>query len=136
MVCPTCHTENTAEAVTCSACGASLRPDSSSSSAVPPSKPGRRSGSRRRTHPEEDGTAGDDQDPSARRAYRLSLWSLLPGVGLFLGPIAVLLGCLAVRKTMGDVGSRNRAKAAILFGVLITLSQWLGVYLMLRGWPP
>lgn len=83
-----------------------------------------------------DEDASGDQDPSARRALHLSLWALIPGVGLFLGPIAVILGYLAVRKTANDLGSHNRAKAAVLLGVFITLTQWLGTYLMIRGWPP
>ncbi len=133
MHCPSCHAENAAEADACSACGAPLRRDS-----AVPSKAARRSGSRRRVQTDQgDASATEnDHDPSARRAYRVSLLALVPGLGLILGPIAVILGCLAVRRAVRDAASRNRAKVAILFGVLITLSQWIGMVLMIRSWPP
>ncbi len=129
MDCPACHTENRVEAVTCSACGSPLRADP-----APPRSSERRSGTRRRGNPDEGETAGNDTDPAAWRAYRLSLWSLIPGVGLLLGPVAVVLGCRAAHNLASDIASRNRAKAAVLFGALIALTQWIGLALMIRGW--
>jgi hypothetical protein len=134
MNCPACHAENAAESVTCSACGKPLRPSSASSHTVPPDRPSRRSGSRRRGAADEGEGAGSDTDPAAWRAYRVSLWSLVPGLGLLLGPAAVMLGYRAARNVTTDAASRNRAKAAVLFGALVTLTQWLGLALMVRGW--
>ena len=94
MHCPACHAENANEAATCTACGGSLRNDSTPSSAAPPSPPARCSGSRR-CAPADEGEATDRQR-RASRAFRLSLWSLVPGLGLLLAPVAFVLGCLIV----------------------------------------
>jgi hypothetical protein len=136
MHCPACHTENAVEAVACSACGRALRSDAAEAVAAPPVAASRRSSSRRRRNANADDPSAinDSDNPAAWRAYRVSLWSLVPGLGLFLGPVAVLLGYRAMRSAGDDASARNRAKAAVLFGVLITLTQWLGVALMIYGW--
>ncbi len=75
----------------------------------------RRSGSRRRNgDPSE--AAADSNNPAAWRAYRVALWSVVPGFGLLLGPVAMVFGGLAVRGAGDDLSACNRAKAAILFG--------------------
>jgi len=130
MHCPSCHSENLAEAVACSICGRSLRSDETA--ATPVGQPSPRAGSRRRNANDSD-AANENNNPAAWGAYRVALWALLPGVGLLLGPVAIFLGRRAVRGG-GDFSSRNRAKAAILLGVLITLTQWLGFALMIYGW--
>jgi hypothetical protein len=128
MNCPACQTENAAEALTCSNCGRSLRADS----AAPP---GRRSGSRRRNSNGGDAAVADESDnPAAWRAYRVALWSLVPGLGLVLGPAAVVLAWLAVRGAGDDASARNRAKASFLLGALVALTQWVGFALMFYGW--
>jgi len=132
MHCPACHAENAAEAVTCSACGGSLRSDSIPASAAPPSQSVRRSGSRRRNTVDEGEAA--ERNHRAARAFRLSLWSLVPGLGLLLGPVAFVLGCLIVRKVANDDMARGQARVAITFGVLVTLAQWIGLALMIRSW--
>jgi hypothetical protein len=136
MHCPACHTENAVEAVACSTCGRSLKSDAAEAAAAPPVPAARRSSSRRRrnTNGDDPGATNDSDNPAALRAYCVSLCSLVPGLGLFLGPVAVLLGCWAVRDAGDDASARNRAKAAILFGALGTLTQWLGVVLMIYGW--
>jgi hypothetical protein len=135
MRCPACHAENAAGADRCVACGAPL--------AAPPSpekegRPGRRgSGSRRRVSSEDDPSAAEPWEattPAARRAYRLALLSLVPGLGLVLGPLAVLLGCLAGRASDKDARSRTQARLAVLLGALVALTQWTGVLLMIHGW--
>jgi hypothetical protein len=133
MDCPSCHSENVAEAVDCSTCGRSLRSDEAG--ATPSGQPSPRGGSRRRrnTNADNDDAANDNDNPAARRAYVVTLWALLPGLGLLLGPAAVFLGWRAVRGSSG-ASSRNQAKVAVLFGVLIALTQWLGVALMIYGW--
>jgi hypothetical protein len=62
----------------------------------------------------------------------VALWSLVPGVGLLLGPAAVVLGIRAARQASDDLASRIRAKVAAGFGVLVTLTQWTGVVLMMQ----
>mgnify|MGYP002403910227 CR=1 FL=1 len=132
MHCPACHAENTTEALTCSACGGPLQQDSGPSSAAPQGQSVRRSGSRRRAPVDEGEAVGRNQ--MAARAFRLSLWSLVPGLGLLLGPAALVLGCLVVRKVANDDMARGQARVAIAFGVLVTLAQWIGLALMIRGW--
>lgn len=120
MDCPSCHAKNVAESAICASCGGSLRP----------SAPRRRSGSRRRNAEGSEAAALDSNNPTAWRAYRVALWSIVPGFGLLLGPLAMLLGWRAVRGVGDDPSARNRAKAAVLFGAGSALTQWLGVALM------
>ena len=131
MDCPACHAENGSEAATCATCGRSLRATATGGSGE---RPIRRSGSRRR--PNDNGSTAvlDSDNPAAQRAYRLSIWSVVPGFGLLLGPLAVVRGCRAVRGAGDDLSARNRARAAVLFGAGSTLTQWLGIALIYHGW--
>lgn len=93
-----------------------------------------RSTSRRKNADAGEAAALDSNNPAAWRAYRVSLWSMVPGFGLLLGPLAMLLGGLAARGAGNDLSARNRARAAILFGAGSALTQWLGVALISYGW--
>lgn len=127
MNCPACHAVNTSQAATCSACGQTLF-----SNIVPKV---RRSGSRRRNGDAAEAAAFDSNNPQAWRAYRVSLWSIVPGFGPLLGPVAVVLGWRAVSSAGDDFSARNRATAAIVFGAGSTLTQWLGIVLIyLAAW--
>jgi hypothetical protein len=122
MDCPACHVANANDAIACAACGRSLQ-----------SRPSpQRSGSRRRNG-EGSEAAADSTNPAAWRAYRVAIWSQVPGLGLLQGPLAVVLGCLAVRGAGDDLSASNRAKFAVLFGSLVTITQWLGVTLIWYG---
>jgi hypothetical protein len=61
---------------------------------------------------------------------------LIPFVGLFLAPFAVALGLFAWWR--GPVDHRDKgigpAGAAILLGLAVALTQWIGLVLMVRGW--
>ncbi|HTU93197.1 MAG TPA: hypothetical protein VMF69_24165 [Gemmataceae bacterium] len=93
----------------------------------------RRSGSRRRNGDAAEAAVVDSNNPEAWRAYRVSLWSVLPGLGLLLGPVATVLGWRAIRSVGDDFSASNRARAAIVFGAVSTLTQWLGVALIYYG---
>lgn len=71
----------------------------------------------------------------AVRAYRLSTWGLIPGLGLFLGPVAVVLAMRVRRRGRDDPEFKggDLAKAAILLGAALTLTNWLGLLLMILG---
>lgn len=126
MNCPSCHAVNTSEAVACATCGYSLRASDD--------RPARRSGSRRRNGDSAaEAAVTDSNNPAAWRAYRVSLWSIVPGLGLLLGPVATLLGYRAVRDAGNDLSASNRAKAAIVFGAGSALTQWLGITLIYFG---
>jgi hypothetical protein len=122
MNCPACHAENSSGAVSCVTCGCSLPANSERSA--------RRSGSRRRNSEAAVAAVTDTNNPAAWRAYRVSLWSVVPGLGLLLGPVATVLGCRAVRVAGDDLSASNRAKAAIVFGAGSALTQWLGLTLI------
>jgi hypothetical protein len=72
---------------------------------------------------------------AATRAYRCCVYGLIPGAGLVLGPLALALGLRA--RLAGDNGSDWRGKglasAAMLVGGLLTLTNWLGLTLMVLG---
>jgi hypothetical protein len=122
MQCPGCEAQNAAEAVKCAACGKRL--------------PGRR---KRALAGEWDDAADPVTDRWNRagiRAYRWSLIGLLPGIGLLLGPLAVLLGVVTRLRgaRLRGFSAERPANAAIVLGGLITASQWSGAMMMLRGW--
>src|SRR5690242_271335 len=79
MDCPSCHAENPSSAVACAACGNALN-----GQAADPSKkrPVRRSGSRRRNLDASEAAVRDTKNPAAWFAYRVSIWSIVPGLGL------------------------------------------------------
>lgn len=127
MDCPSCRSENASEAVNCSACGRSMR---SNETAANTNKPARRPSARRRNAEASEAAVQDSNNPQAWRAFRIALWSVVPVLGLLLGPAAVVLAWRAVRSAGDDLSASNRAKAAIGFGVGSTLTQWLGAVLI------
>jgi hypothetical protein len=56
-------------------------------------------------------------------------------VGLFLGPAAMVLGVRARRRGLKEPGftADSPARAAFLLGGLITLTNWIGLVLMIMG---
>jgi hypothetical protein len=81
------------------------------------------------------GQAGGTRGVLAVWAYRLSLCGLLPGLGLVLGPVALVLGLVAAGSSWRKLGFKSGSLciAAIVLGLLLTLTQWWGLYLMIRG---
>ena len=73
--------------------------------------------------------------PGAARAYSWSIYSMVPLVGLLLGPLAILLGWVALRRGRSIPEFRGRALciAAMIIGALVSLTQWTGLWLMIRG---
>jgi hypothetical protein len=68
-------------------------------------------------------------------AYRCAVYGLVPGLGLVLGPIALVWGWLAWRSGRKDpqFTAQGPALLAILLGALLTLSQWIGAVLIYLG---
>jgi hypothetical protein len=122
MRCPACNAESDREAPTCASCGAPL---------------GRRP--RRRGIAEEADTpfGPDVEEPNrpALRAYRLSVWGLIPPLGLILGPLAVVLGsrARARARTDPDFTAWGPVLASIILGALVAVTNWAGVVLMILG---
>ena len=121
MRCPACKAENADEAAACGTCGAPLT-----------RRPRRRGVAEESDTPFSPRTEASNR--AALRAYRLCVLGLVPGLGLALGPLAMVLGGLARARgrTDPDFTARGPALAAVLLGGLITLTNWLGLALM--GW--
>ncbi len=95
---------------------------------------------RRRVVSEESDTPFSSQSVDARgrsavRAYLVSLYALIPVVGLLLGPLALVMGLLAWLRGRRDPAFKGKSlcKAAVLLGSLLTVTQWAGLALMISG---
>ncbi len=68
-------------------------------------------------------------------AYRASVWGMIPPLGLVLGPAAFVVGLWSWLRRRGDPEFKGGSlcKAAVLIGILLTLTQWLGLLLMIHG---
>jgi hypothetical protein len=128
MDCPACKVANAPEATRCTACGASLSP-------APRPRPGRRAVAEESDTPF--GPLGRGPNRTALVAYRLAVLGLVPGLGLVLGPVAGLMAAYARRRGRSDPAftAQGPATTAVLLGLALTLTNWAGLYLMIRGWP-
>jgi hypothetical protein len=120
MHCPACNADNASDARRCVACQARIP---------------RRS---RRRNDLGDLPFDPDSDPRLARAlrgWRLSVFALIPFVGLVLGPTAFLLGLLSYRRGEADLAAsgNGHALAAMIMGGLTGLTNWVGVLLMVVG---
>jgi hypothetical protein len=122
MRCPACNAENDREAASCAACGAAL-----------PRRPRRRGIAEESDTPF--GSNVEEPNRPALRAYRLSVWGLIPLCGLVLGPVALVLGsrARARARTDPDFTAWGPVLASIVLGALVTVTNWVGVVLMLLG---
>ncbi len=124
MRCPACHAVNAEDADRCSSCNKAFA----------------RKPARRRNGAEEPNTPAAQTVASNRAAlsaYRLSLIGLIPLAGLVLGPVAIALGAWAAYRGRKDPAftARGPVIAAVILGVLDTLTNWGGVVLMALGLP-
>jgi hypothetical protein len=123
MQCPACEHDNPKDATVCAGCGKAL-----------PRRPRRRGSAEDAESPAD--PEAERRNAAALRAYRLCILGLVPGIGLVLGPVAVILGILARTRGQGVSGftAQGPATVAVFFGILITATQWAGVTLMVIGW--
>ena len=123
MRCPACKAENPNDVKKCTSCGEAFTPRQ-----------------RRRAAADDANGASNPEaelhNAAALRAYRICLYSLIPGVGLLLGPVGLFLGVVAAIRSRGVPGysAKGVALGAILLGTLVTATQWAGVTLMAIGW--
>jgi hypothetical protein len=122
MLCPSCNQENTAESTQCSKCQAALT--------VPKPKKRRKQ-------------EAAPETPKMREYYRehaivftLVVWSLVPLVGLILGPAGVLASWRLWKK--GHADPEFDLRRAVLMDMCVamatTVTNWVGVILMVIGW--
>jgi hypothetical protein len=142
MDCPVCHADNDATALSCTQCGSRLSSDTPPASEEPPRKQRKPRSGRRRGLPEVTDSPfadrGEGNNRTALTAYRLSIYGLIPGLGLFLGPVAAVMGWWArwQGRQDPDFKSQNPALAAVWIGLALALTQWGGLALMVWGlWP-
>lgn len=66
------------------------------------------------------------KNPQALTGYYLSVFSLIPCAGLFLGPTAFILGILALghRKKYPEAGGLAHAIVALILGFLTSAANW------------
>src|SRR5262245_21812429 len=116
MRCPSCNAENDKETARCSECGAVLA----------------RKPNRRATEVEAPSPFGWPVEPvnwPCTRAYWVACVGSVPGLGLVLGPAAVVLGLRAKAhaRTEPECTTPEQATAAVLLGAISTLTNWLGL---------
>lgn len=65
--------------------------------------------------------------------YYIGIFALIPGTGLLLGPVALVLGFIGVRLVKSRPGSKGTAHAwvAILLGSIATLLNFAGIAALL-----
>jgi hypothetical protein len=122
MRCANCNIDNPREATKCAGCGAALS----------------RRIKRRSTVEESDSPFGGPIEAPNRAAiwaYRLAILALIPGLGLALGPVALLWGAAAWLRARGDpeFTAQGPVRVAVLLGVLNTLMNWIGLVLVIQG---
>ena len=122
MRCPACNAVNARDAVQCAAC----------------KEPLKRKARRRSASPDSDlpfGAKPEGNNLTALLAYRLSLFGLIPIVGLVLGPISLVIAGWAWWKGRRDpaFSAFGPLIAAVIVGAIDALTNWGGVVLMALG---
>jgi hypothetical protein len=74
-------------------------------------------------------------NPRARNAYLCAIIGLIPGVGLFLGPTAVVYGRLGYRdaKVGLDGKGAGHSLVSMILGSMETVANGFGLPLLARG---
>src|SRR5262245_22968735 len=81
------------------------------------------------------GDSAPRHNPLASLAYHLSVWSLVPVLGLILGICEIITGETAWRRYRANpvIEGRSQAVAAILLGSVSVAFQASGLYCLARG---
>jgi len=117
MRCPRCEAENPDDARRCSACAKPFR--------------------RRPTGPEADEALTPEAEAFFRRArwvYFWALWSMLPPVGVLLGPVAALMALSLRRERKPDWPGGPTLVFSIWLGLMSSLTQAAGAWLVWSSW--
>jgi hypothetical protein len=129
MRCAVCNSDTPPPATACSTCGASL-------TAGGAGERRRRAARAADEHPDSP-ISGRPAGPNraALRAYRLAVLALVPGLGLLLGPLAAALGLRAHYRARANPDFTGHAfvRAAVVLGVLVGVTNWVGLALMVLG---
>jgi hypothetical protein len=118
MRCPSCNADNPPTATACSGCQAKLTP--------------RR---RRRSEAAEDSPKAEEYNRRIRDIFHVCLASMVPFLGLVLGPLGAARAWRFLREAGADPAFQagRAARVAIVFGLITGVSNWLGLALILLG---
>jgi hypothetical protein len=121
MRCPACDTDNPAAATACQSCGGAL--------------PTRRRPRRGDSRDVIDSPRAQEYERRAKGVFNLCLVSLVPFLGLVLGPVGALRGWRLLKQGRSDPAFtvERAAYAAVLLGSLTGVANWLGLGLMALG---
>lgn len=147
MRCPACHTVNPPESQRCQSCGEKLSPPGTSPVAgeeleVLPAEPLPLAGRQKSEDADIVSILIPYKNPKALAAYYCGFFAIIPAVGFVLGPLAILLGILAVRYASANPTAKGLGHAitGIVLGV-VSLCCWnplicLALYLtyFYQGW--
>ena len=118
--CPSCQADNADDARQCASCGGTIarRP--------------------RRRVPDPDDATGRGStfgSPTAAAAFRCAAYGLIPGLGLLLGPAAVVLALVAYRQERAGPPRKGRSPAlgVLALGAAVLVTNWAGVLLVIYG---
>ncbi len=142
MRCSACDTDNPNAATACQACGASLSPGAIATglagsgadvdaAAKSPRRPRRRDAARDVV----DSPRSLEYERQVKGIFNLCLVSLVPFLGLVLGPVGALKGWRLLKQARLDPAftAERGARAAVLLGSLTGVTNWLGLGLMALG---
>jgi hypothetical protein len=91
---------------------------------------------RRRDEEEGDVTGGviPYKNPAALAAYYCGVFSLIPGLGCVLAPLAIVLGIVGLVKASSHPKAKGRAHAVtgIVFGLILSPLVLVGIYYLLK----
>jgi hypothetical protein len=117
---PACQADNAADARQCASCGGTIarRP--------------------RRRGADPDDANGQGSTLGGRvtaAAFRCAVYGLIPGLGLLLGPAAVLLALVAYGRERAGPPRKGKspALAVLALGAAVLVTNWAGVLLMIYG---
>jgi hypothetical protein len=71
----------------------------------------------------------------AIRAYRLTIWGLIPVAGAILGPVGAILAWQAIRRSRYEptFTAHGPARVAVWLGVALAVTNWAGLLLIYLG---
>ena len=118
--CPSCQADNADDARQCASCGGKIA---------------RRSRRRAAEADDAEGRGSILGSPVTDAAFRCAVYGLIPGVGLVLGPAAVVLSLLAYRQEKATQRRKGKSPAlgVLTLGAAVLVTNWVGVLLMIYG---
>jgi hypothetical protein len=128
MRCSACHADNPVAATACASCGAALAPGANATG---------RAKRRRRDAARDfvDSPRSLEYERQVRGIFNLCLVSLVPFLGLVLGPLGALKGWRLLKQARLDPAFtyERGARVAIFLGSLTGVTNWLGLGIMALG---